>query len=239
MKNERGNVLFMILIAIMLIGALSAAIMQGSSTETANIDKETLAIRASEVQRYASEVERAVLFIMQNNDVSESDIRFAHPDANADYGDITTSTNTQVFHRLGGGAAYRSPPSGINDGSAWEFYGGTDLPSVGSDRADLVMVLPNVTDQFCAKINALNGQNLSPQDTGGIAASGSNPGSCVNIGALGRFDDGQQFYTTVNTMDESTFTQDNYTSAAASAMQACVACALDSKNHFYHVIMAR
>ncbi len=238
-NDERGNILFLILIAVMLIGTLSAVIMRGSSSESANIDSEALIIRASEVQRYGSEIERAVLFIMQNEAPSESDLRFAHPDAHADYGDISISPEIQIFHRLGGGAAYRRPPSGINDNSAWEFYGGTAIPSMGSNRADLIMVLPNVTAQFCERINNLNEQALDPQDTGLSSAAGADPGDCLHIGALGRFDGAQQFYTTINSVDEATFTQDPHTNEAAPAPQGCVTCALDSNRHFYHVIMAR
>ena len=101
-------------------------------------------------------------------------------------------------------------------------------------------MLPNVTEDFCNKINELNGQNGSPADTGVSAASGLDPGSCLAIGALGRFDDGQQYYTAfVNTTDETTFEQDPNTSAAKTAPQACVSCALDSQRHVYHVLLAR
>lgn len=238
--KERGNILFMILIAVVLIGLLSAAIMSSNDQQGANIDRESLTIKASEVQRYASELERAVLFIMQNN-LSESDIRFAHPDAHADYGDLSADADTtdQVFARDGGGATYRAPPSGVNDGSAWEFYGGTHLPGVGSSRAELIAVLPNVTDEFCTKINDINNQSAQPRDTGAVAASGANPGSCLNVGALGRFDAGQQFYSTVNTVDETTFAQDSSGAAAKTALQACVRCDIGPANHFYHVLMAR
>lgn len=237
---ERGNILFMILIAIALIGLLTVAIQGSGSSRNSNIDNETLIIRATEVQRYASELERAVMFVLQNG-VSESDIRFAHPNNNSDYGDLSADTDKsdQVFDRAGGGALYRDPPADINDGSAWEFYGGTHLPSVGSDKADLVAVLPNVTDQFCTKINALNGQTGTPADTGSGAASGADPGDCVFLDAAGRFDGSQQFYSTPNTVDETTFAQDATTSAAKPAPQACVVCARDSANHFYHVILAR
>ena len=238
--SQNGNILFMILIAIALIGALTAVIQSSSTSDGANIDDEALIIRTTEVQRYAAELERAVLFIMQNGH-SESDIRFAHPKAHSDYGDLAADTtpSNQVFHKNGGGAAYRGAPSGINDGSAWEFYGGTAMPAVGSNKADLVAVLPNVSDAFCTRINDLNNQNGTPTDTGGSLASGASAGSCVSMGAAGRFDSAQQFYTTPNTADEATFAQDSVTSAAHTALQGCVKCDADAKNHFYHVLMAR
>jgi hypothetical protein len=240
-KNERGNVLFMILIAIVLIGALTAAVMNTSQTQNAAIDNETLAVRVSEIQRFAGEIERGVLFISQNG-FSENDMRFAHPDAPSDYGDLSgdTTPGRQIFHPSGGGANYKLPPKDVNDGSPWEFYGGTALPSMGSSRADLVAVLPAVTKQVCDKINALNGQPTTPpNDTGASLAGGSSPGNCVSMGGVGRFRDAQQFYATPNTTDETTFTQDPETSGVRPAPEACVYCAADGKYHFYHVIMAR
>lgn len=245
-RGEHGNMLFMILIAVVLIGTLTAVIQSSNHSGGAHIDKETLLIRSTEVQRYASELERAVLFILQNGK-SEVDIRFAHPDAHADYGVITSQPERQVFDRQGGGAAYRAPPSDINDGSAWEFYGGTHLPGIGSDKADLIAVLPYVTQAFCEKINALNQQPAIPTDTGMTSPAGNDPGACLQIGAAGRFNDTQQYYASPNTVDETSFAQDPNISAARSAPEACVKCSRDTDGdgssadeyHFYHVLLAR
>ena len=236
---EKGNMLFIIFIAVVLIGLLTAAIQATNRPEGSNIDKETLVIRAAEVQRYASELERAVLFIM-NNGKSESDIRFSHPDAPSQYGDLSADADPtdQVFDRTGGGATYRAPPEDVNDGSAWEFYAGTHLPGVGSDRAELIAVLPNVTQGFCDQINKMNGQT-TPVDTGASSAAGASPGDCLNVGNLGRFNDTRQYYSAPNTVDEASFAQDTVTAAPRTALQACVQCATDSKNHFYHVLLAR
>lgn len=239
-SKERGNILFMILIAVVLIGALSAAMMSGGE-ESGSVDKEDLVIKASEVQRYASELERAITFILQNG-VSESDIRFSHPDAHADYDDLSADADKsdQVFHRDGGGAAYRAPPAGINDGSAWEFYGGTHLPSAGSNKPELIAVLPNVTVPFCEKINSLNNQPSNPLDLGVSGAAGNNPGTCLNIGTLGRFSASRQFYTSdINTVDETSFAQDTAGTAARTALQACVQCQFGKQYYFYHVLMVR
>lgn len=232
--------LFIILIAVVLVGLLTAAIQSGGGPEGAHIDKETLVIRTSEVQQYAGELERAVRFVMDNGK-SESDIRFAHPAAAADYGDLSADADPsdQVFSPAGGAAAYRQPPAGINDGSAWEFYGGTAIPGAGTGAADLIAVLPNVTAAFCERINALNGQSGTPADTGSAAAAGSAPGDCLHLGPNGRFDDGRQFYSTPNTADEATFAQDPNTGAARTALQACVRCNIGPALHFYHVLMVR
>lgn len=221
-KKQDGNVLIIILIAMALIAALTVAI-QGSSQNNAHIDKETLILRASEIRQYASELERGVAYIMQNS-VSESDIRFAHPLADIEYGDLNADTDKsdQMFAREGGGAQYKAPPSDINNGEAWEFYGHTSLPDAGSSAADLVAVLPNVTEAFCAIVNSASGYSGQPQDSG----------TCIHGGAAQRFDDGTQFSGSPNTTTEASF-------SIKPAKEGCIECTSDNSFHFFHVLMSR
>lgn len=220
---ESGNIIFFILIGIVLIGLVTAAI-RSSGLDGANIDREELAVNESRVRQYASELERATVFILTNG-YSEEDIRFAHPDASAEYGDINTNPELQIFHPRGGGAEYRPAPSGINDGSAWEFYGHSSLPQVGTSKADLIAVLPNVTEQFCDKINVTNGYSGQPSDTG------AGQDNCLFSSPAMRFDDGTQYSLAPNTTDEASF-------SVKPAMQGCVSCTAGGY-HFFHVLHVR
>lgn len=218
----------MILLAVVLAGLLTAAIQFSSRPEGANIDEESLLIRATEVQRYASELERAVLFIVQENGRSEADIRFAHPQAHSDYGTVTDEPERQIFAREGGGAVYREPPEGIQTtASAWEFYAGTRIPQVGSSRADLVAVLPHVTEQFCQKINDLNNQTGTPMESGA---------GCIHDTSI-------RFGSTTLYVDSGTNVMDESAGSFSSkpALQACVDCDPlgTHEYHFYHVLLAR
>lgn len=220
-QNSHGNVLFIILIAIFLIGALTVAIQSTSQTGNENIDRESQIIRYSQVKQYVSEVRNAISFIFEN-DFSESDIRFAHPDAPADYGLISDTPERQVFARSGGGATYKEPPAGINDGSDWEYYGGTHMPDAGSDRAELIMVLPNVSEIFCDFINEEIGYTSRPQDSS----------SCLYEGSAGRFDGGTLFNNTPNTTNEASFSQ-------KPGLKACIECTSDSSLHYVEVLLTR
>lgn len=219
---ESGNIFFFVLLAIVLIGLVTAALRHGS--DDASIDNENLSVKASQVRQYAAELERGVSFVLQNN-ISEVDIRFAHPDAPSDYGTITTDPTHQVFDKTGGGVEYRAAPSGINDGSAWEFYGSTALPQAGSDSADLVAVLPNVTTEFCSKINTQVGYAAQPSDTGAGATN------CVNGGSTLRFNGTTQFSVVPNTVDAATF-------SVKPSVEGCVSCTAGGL-HYYRVLMAR
>ena len=172
-NTQSGNILIYILGAIFLLGLL-VVLVKGSSTPGSNIDKESLLIRVAEVQAYGQELERAVAYIMRNGH-SETDIRFAHPNADSAYGDITDIPTRQVFSRDGGGASYRDPPEGIQvTPTDWSFHGRNLVSGVGSttvnkESVELMAFLPYVTKDFCLEINKrvgiTNAGDSPPQDT--------------------------------------------------------------------------
>ncbi len=219
-----------ILGAVFLMGLL-VMLVKGSSTPGGGIDSETVVIRTTDVQRYASEVERAVTLILRNGH-SESEIRFSHPNGASAFGTVMdTPLTRQVFDGAGGAAVYRDPPVGVNDGSKWQFFSNTHITDMGTDteadrRAELIMVLPNVTPAFCNRINQVNDQDID------IVTETQDPsdGGCI-------FSPGNQFTGTfmkgssVNVPDHTTFRHNP-------ASQACVKCDNGSL-HFYHVLLAR
>lgn len=223
-SGESGNVVFFVLLAVVLLGLVTAA-LRSFGVEGANIDKENILLQASQVRQYASELERGVGFILRDS-YSEVDIRFAHPDAPAGYGSIGSDPGRQVFHKDGGGAQYRVPSDMISSASNWEFYGHTRLPEVGSDRADLIAVLPDVTLAFCERINKMNGYDPATQPA-------DPTGDCIHSGASTRFSSAALFTASgsANVVDEASFT-------VKPALQGCVECA-GPAYHFYHVILAR
>lgn len=235
-RGESGNVIVFVLMAVVLIGIVTAAIRSGGG-ERANIDAEQLAIRAAEVRQQASEYERAVMYLLQNG-VSESAIRFGHADAPAEYGLATTAPETQVFARNGGGAAYHEPAPGLQTAPrAWEFYGNTALPQLGSDRPELIAVLPNVTEAFCRIVN--RGTPLEqpvPGDPTPAPSAPTDSGTgtgCIDSGASMRFSSSNLFAdppASPNTMDGAEF-------RSLPVTQGCVTC--DGGFHFFHVLMSR
>ena len=223
---ESGNVVFFILLAIVLIGLVTAA-LRDSGMEGATIDAEQLTVNATRVKQYAAELENAAVIILTNGN-SEMDIRFSHPDAPSDYGnDYNVTPFAQVFSPKGGGAEYRTPPPGINDGSPWEFFGHTAVPGAGGDKPELMAVLPNVTQAFCDKINQVDGYAATPTDSGGAQTN------CLYGGDLLRFDNGTQYDdVTTNTTDAGSF-------SVVPAMDGCVSCAADGALHYFHVLHVR
>ena len=226
-RNERGSLLLYILIGVVLIGVLTIA-LRNSGGGSENIDKEDLVLKFNQIQSYGSELTSAVSNVLSNEDIGESTIRFAHPDAPADYGSITGKPPREVFSKEGGKANYRQPPLNVNDGSPWEFYATTNIPQVGSDRAELIAVLPNVTQEFCNVVNSRLGfkQGTQPTDS----ATGTTP-DCVQGSSSDRFS-GSFNDISPNILDATTFSR-------LPAMQACVYCASGATYNYYYVLMAR
>lgn len=219
---ESGNIVFFILLAIVLVGLVTAALRSGG-LETSGIDRENNIIKVSQIRQYSAELERAVTYII-NNQISEADISFANPDvASDDYGTYGDNPQAEIFNPGGGGAVSRTPPAGVNDGSPWEFYASSTVPGVGSDKPDLIAVLPKVTETVCAEINRINRQ-----------AAPSDSGTCFYTGPAGRFV-GTYSDTSPNEMDDDITNTANFTTIPAN--QACVLCG--AERHYYHVLLAR
>ena len=172
-QTQQGNVIFFILIAVVLFAALNYALMRGDGG-VHNIDKERHLIIVTEVEQYGSELTQAVKIVLENG-LSEADISFAHVNAPSTYGDATDLSSapliTQIFSPSGGAAEYRTPNPSVSSASNWEFYGESHMPQVGSSRADLIAVLPDVTTEFCIAFNIQQGLSVSgpgPEDNGNM-----------------------------------------------------------------------
>ncbi|OFW94924.1 MAG: hypothetical protein A3J37_05890 [Alphaproteobacteria bacterium RIFCSPHIGHO2_12_FULL_45_9] len=225
--KERGSILVYILLGVVLLGLLTIALRNAGTGGVSDIDKEQMILKAGQAQKDAAELAAAVNDLIANG-VSEADLRFAHPDAPTEYGNITDNPTNQVFGKQGGKAAYKSPPEGINDGSPWEFFGSSQIIQVGSDRSELIAVLPNVTESFCKGMDAQLGfdPTLQPTDN----STGSSP-DCVMGTSSDRFT-GTFSDASPNVLDKATFSK-------LPALQACVYCAADSTYNYYYVLLAR
>ena len=76
-SNEKGNALWFILVAIVLLTSLTILLTRSGSSVNQSGDFERLQIQASQLLRYAKGVEEAVR-TMQTRGISESDISFAN-----------------------------------------------------------------------------------------------------------------------------------------------------------------
>lgn len=172
MKNESGNALWFILLAVALLAALAVTITRTSSSTEQEGDIERQRVMASDIMRYAASIAAAVDRLRLNG-VSENEISFqltALPGyANGRCG----SDECKIFAAAGGGIALKAPPAFANDGSAWLFTGADSVEGLltdgtgatSNDDNELLMILPGVTKGVCGRINTELGIAGIPQDT--------------------------------------------------------------------------
>lgn len=202
-KSERGNVLFFLLLAIMLLGAITLVLSRGGSSteETGSVERGR--ILASELLRFARSVDSGVQQLKFS--VSENDLSFENSLNSASHpNDNCTTNNCKIFHVDGAGLQMLSPPpKAVSDPNAeWSFTGanavGTSADPIGSTANDLIIYLTDIRQYVCTEINKLmsvNGGDI-PTDTTGMATTafaGSFTGSSIIDGDATPFElDGEQ-----------------------------------------------
>lgn len=175
--KEKGNVLFLILIAVALFAALSYAITK-SDRGSGTIARETSLLNASKIIQYAASISQSMDRLRLTNTCADSQFSFENSQEAGYTNAATPSDNScKVFHTGGGGVSWQDPPPATNDGSTYQFVGGPIIhrrdgnnSTYAAANADLVMYLFGLNQQTCADIN--RGLNITgiPVDSGNIAA---------------------------------------------------------------------
>jgi hypothetical protein len=177
-KQQSGNVLFLILIAVALFAALSYAVTQ-SSRSGGNSSRETNLLNSSQVTQYPTAVKTAVLRMVINGRSADS-LRFDRP---ADFG--STPTSQLVFHPEGGGATFQQVPSEMMvDGQPgdWTMNGEFNINQIGTSAADIIAFIPGISLDVCRELNNQLGlfASASPSGTPATVATSSQMTSIMN-----------------------------------------------------------
>ncbi len=176
MKSQKGNVLFIILIAVALFGALSYGISQ-SGRGNLGIKNETMLIATGRIDSYMAAMQSTVDRIKMSNNIRSYDIYFNN--------DIYKKVdNTLVFSAMGSPtdpSAYLFHPQGGKltpltfeniSGSCGTCTGATkpghlllrwaNIPGIGSSTPDLIAGIAYVTPEFCQHVNSKTGISTTP-----------------------------------------------------------------------------
>ncbi|NBX66557.1 MAG: hypothetical protein EBQ96_06130 [Proteobacteria bacterium] len=181
MLKQKGNVLFIILIAIMLFAALTYAI-SNSTRGTTSMDRERGTISATDYMSYGSSMEKAV-GRMLSSDNSENAISFENTiwklfngtnvmGANA----ACTSSACKIFDVSGGGLEAKTFPAvSVSSPIATDVQSGhgvvyaLKVNGVGSTAHDLVLMIAILDQNTCMQINnalkITNPSNAPPSDS--------------------------------------------------------------------------
>ncbi len=157
-KQQNGNVLFLILIAVALFAALSYAVTQ-SSRSGGDANREQSLLNSAQITQYPTSIKTAALRMMI--DGMSVDKIFYTPPAN-----FGTSSDQYIFHPTGGGAVYQEVPSNlmaVAKPGLWIVNAEMFIPEIGTANADMIAYLPGISLDLCRKIN--NELGLFPSAT--------------------------------------------------------------------------
>ena len=154
-SSERGSSLFIILFAVALFAALTYAISQ-QRNETASLSSEKLRLLAGDVMDMGNGLVDATSRLRLRH-VPNTTISFEN-DSVAGYTNVACTESTcKIFAYDGGGTDWEKPSSDINQGTDWGFTGDIAIQDIGAGGADLVAVLPRLSETLCNQINIMIG----------------------------------------------------------------------------------
>ncbi len=169
---EKGNVLFLILIAVALFAALSYVVTQSTRSGGGSTEREKNILSSAQMTQYPTALRTAVIRMVLGG-VSVENIKF---DAPGSTGFSTLSSSQLVFHPQGGGAAYQEGPADLsasgNAPLAWSYNTNFAVQGIGIDTAggqDVVGFLPGISQGVCRQVNEELGVNPVTADCTGSA----------------------------------------------------------------------
>lgn len=163
--SSRGNVLFLILIAVMLFAALTAAITRSDRGST-TMDKERGSLSASDLMAYGGAMEKSVARML-GDDMSENALSFENTvwkyydgsDVEGAFAGCTTD-QCKMFHPSGGGLDAKTftpqlidSPAGSDIQSGHAGVYSLKVTGVGTTAHDLVLMIAVIDQNTCREIN--------------------------------------------------------------------------------------
>lgn len=151
-SDQRGNIFFYILLAVVLIAALSIAIassMRGNS----GISNERVNLVASEVIESGSRLAETVARLRLRG-IASTAISFENSTVTG-YANLSCTTDTcKIFEATGGGLSWEESPPSSGNNQPWGYTSDLNITQVGTTDADLVAILPEMTLEACQSLNA-------------------------------------------------------------------------------------
>jgi hypothetical protein len=158
-KFQRGNVLFLILIAVALFAALSYAVTQ-SSRSGGDASKETNVVNTASLTQYPNSVRTAVLRMIIAG-IDPEDLQFNHPDQFDTGVNGAFIPSRGVFYPDAGGATYQQIPENLTSGGMpidWTFTLDYEIPILGISAPgptgnEVIAFADGITQSVCDRVN--------------------------------------------------------------------------------------
>jgi hypothetical protein len=156
-QSEKGNVLFLILIAVALFAALSYVVTQSTRSGGGSTEREKNILSSAQMTQYPTALRTSIIRMVLAG-VAIENIKF---DAPGDPGFAPAQSIAQlVFHPQGGGATYQEAPTELsasgNTQLSWTYNAAVEVPGIGIDDEggnDVIAFLPGISDGVCRQVN--------------------------------------------------------------------------------------
>ncbi len=155
-SKERGNVLFLILIAVALFAALSYAVTSSSRSGGGDANEESSLVNSASLTQYPAGVRTSIVRMLVSKGLAPDELAFNQPPF-TDLDSTAVGLQRGVFHPEGGGAVYAPASADVmaNDQPGpWYFNGNFAVEEIGAEtKNDIVAFLPGIKRSICEKIN--------------------------------------------------------------------------------------
>ena len=169
-RGEKGNILFLILLAVVLFAALSYAVTQSLRGGGQNANNEKNLVKSATITQYPVGVRAAILRMIVGG-TSPAALFFDPPSVFADISS-TADQALEVFHPSGGGAVFALVPSDAmataSSTQRWYFNRDFEVPGIGTsvtssdDGNDLIAFADGLDSTLCQRINTELGVSSIP-----------------------------------------------------------------------------
>jgi hypothetical protein len=170
-RNQSGNVIFYVLIAVALLAAMSYVVAQSGRGGVGSLSSDKAALYADEIISYGNVVSQSTDQIRLRGYLVEW-LSFENSVV-AGYENPTCSDDEcKIFHISGGGVNYIAPKSAWLDFDQsaqphygeYYIYGGASSGGFATARDDLILFLPYIKKDICIAINDKLGTTPSARD---------------------------------------------------------------------------
>lgn len=189
--TERGNILFLILLAVVLFAALSYAVTSSTQGGGKNASEETVKSAVAALTQYATLMENTITRLKLTNDCADEQFSFINTSVSG-YPESQSPTNPKrchIFNPEGGGMSWLVPDPQWLDSTkssspdygqflftsraciAYMGTGDASCHTTGLPTMELIMYLPYITEAICTEIQKQNGRSTIGQDNDGMTAS--------------------------------------------------------------------
>lgn len=177
-----GNALFIILVVIILLAALTFTLSRMNAKSSGNISAEQAQMMAENIMRTAAGVETAVGNLMSTHHCSENELNFKNNFTAQSYDNTNAPSDGRcdLYNPAGAGLLYRAPDENDLDSTQsanahfgdWVWSATQCVIGIGDEQgtcsddseADLLIILPYLRRDVCLAVNRLNGIDLYSND---------------------------------------------------------------------------